>query len=223
MFTGLVAAVGQVQSLVFQGEDARLSIAAGDLDLSDVALGDSIAINGACFTVVSFDSGSSFFSVDVSIESLNLTTLKDLKPGSAVNLEKALQLSSRLGGHLVSGHVDGVGEIVAIQPAGRSTSYQVKAPNSLLRYIAPKGSICVDGTSLTVNRIENDIFELNIIPHTQEKTIIPGYKVGGKVNLEVDLLARYLERLISCQGDSDSTQSHKKTIDENFLKQHGFV
>ncbi|OAJ34820.1 Riboflavin synthase [Piscirickettsiaceae bacterium NZ-RLO1] len=227
MFTGLIAAVGRIESLVFQGEDARLTIVAGCLDLGDVALGDSIAVNGVCLTVVVCNRTS--FGVDISIESLNLTTLKELKSGSLVNLEKALQLRSRLGGHLVSGHVDGVGEVVAIEPSGRSYCYRIKAPTELLRYIAVKGSICVDGASLTVNHIENDTFTLNIIPHTQDKTIIPNYKVGSIVNLEVDLLARYLERLLNYPGDNNKNnelQQHKhnqQTIDENFLKQHGFV
>ncbi|MGJ3494641.1 Riboflavin synthase [Piscirickettsia salmonis] len=224
MFTGLIAAVGRIESLLFQGEDARLAIAADCLDLGDVALGDSIAVNGVCLTVVVCNRTS--FSVDISIESLNLTTLKDLKSGSLVNLEKALQLSSRLGGHLVSGHVDGVGEVVAIEPSGRSYCYRIKAPSDLLRYIAVKGSICIDGVSLTVNYIDNDTFELNVIPHTQNKTIITNYRVGFKVNLEVDLLARYLERLLNCSGDSNKNnelQRNQKTIDESFLKQYGFV
>ncbi|QGP55692.1 Riboflavin synthase [Piscirickettsia salmonis] len=224
MFTGLIAAVGRIESLLFQGEDARLTIVADCLDLGDVALGDSIAVNGVCLTVVVCNRTS--FSVDISIESLNLTTLKDLKSGSLVNLEKALQLSSRLGGHLVSGHVDGVGEVVAIEPSGRSYCYRIKAPSDLLRYIAVKGSICIDGVSLTVNYIDNDTFELNVIPYTQNKTIITNYRVGFKVNLEVDLLARYLERLLNCSGDSNKNnelQRNQKTIDESFLKQYGFV
>ncbi|ALA25629.1 riboflavin synthase subunit alpha [Piscirickettsia salmonis] len=224
MFTGLIAAVGRIESLLFQGEDARLTIVAGCLDLGDVALGDSIAVNGVCLTVVVCNRTS--FGVDISIESLNLTTLKDLKSGSLVNLEKALQLSSRLGGHLVSGHVDGVGHVVAIERSGRSYCYRIKAPKDLLRYITVKGSICIDGVSLTVNYIDNDTFGLNVIPHTQDKTIITNYRVGSKVNLEVDLLARYLERLLNCPGDhnkNNELQRNQKTIDENFLRQHGFI
>lgn len=201
MFTGIIEAVGQVQRIVPAGGDIRLVINTGSLDMSDVHLGDSIAVNGVCLTAVEFDHAS--FTADVSNETISLTTLKNLKPTSPVNLEKALLPTTRLGGHLVSGHVDGLGAVTAITEDARSVRYTVKVPAELKKYIAVKGSICIDGTSLTVNTVKGDSFEINIVPHTQEKTIIKSYKPGTEVNLEVDLVARYLESLLMHGSDGN--------------------
>ncbi len=194
MFTGIIEAVGEIRRLEERGGDVRLSIGTGKLAMRDVVLGDSIAVNGVCLTAVVLNGAE--FSADVSRETLSLTTLGRLRSGSPVNLEKALTLSTPLGGHLVSGHVDGVGRIVDRQDDARSVRFRIQAPAELARYIAHKGSICLDGTSLTVNSVEGAEFELNIVPHTLEETIIAQYRAGSDVNLEVDLVARYLERLL---------------------------
>jgi len=205
MFTGIVAAVGEIKSVspLPGGHDAgvRLDISAGPLPLADVALGDSIAINGACMTVVEKTAGS--FTVDVSRESLNCTVGLDA-PGE-VNLEKALTLAERLGGHLVSGHVDGLGTVRKFEPVGESWELVVEAPRNIAKYLAFKGSIVVNGVSLTVNRVHDigsgeDLvcqFSINLIPHTIQVTTLKHLKVGAKVNLEIDLIARYLERMLS--------------------------
>ena len=195
MFTGIVQAVGQVRKVIkTPAGDLKLTIHAADLDFSDVQLGDSIAVNGVCLTAVAL--GSDWFSADVSFETLDHTRLAALKANERVNLELALTLASRLGGHLVSGHVDGVGSVERIIPSGSSTRYWIKAPEELNKYIAHKGSITVDGVSLTVNELEAGSFCLNIVPHTIAQTIISGYRVGSLVHLEVDLIARYLEQLL---------------------------
>ena len=199
MFTGIIEAVGKIQRMEPTGGDMRLIIDASTLDMGDVHLGDSIAVNGVCLTAVKFDQTS--FVADVSNETVSLTTLKDLKTGSPVNLEKALLPTTRLGGHLVSGHVDGVGTVIDVAEDARSVRYTIRVPDELKKYVAVKGSICVDGTSLTVNVVNDDCFEINIVPHTQEKTIIKNYKAGTEVNLEVDLVARYLERLLTSGTD----------------------
>ena len=199
MFTGIIEAVGKIQRMEPTGGDMRLIIDASTLDMGDVHLGDSIAVNGVCLTAVKFDQTS--FVADVSNETVSLTTLKDLKTGSPVNLEKALLPTTRLGGHLVSGHVDGVGTVIDVAEDARSVRYTIRVPDELKKYVAVKGSICVDGTSLTVNVVKDDCFEINIVPHTQEKTIIKNYKAGTEVNLEVDLVARYLERLLTSGTD----------------------
>ena len=198
MFTGIIQAVGEVAAMQPSGGDLRLRIHTGKLPLDDVALGDSICTNGACLTVIELP-GDGYWA-DVSVETLNFTTLGDLKPGSRVNLEKALMPQSRLGGHIVSGHVDGVGEVVSLQEDARSWRFVLRAPDELARYIAHKGSICIDGTSLTVNAVNGAEFDLNIIPQTMAETIFGDYQPGSRVNLEVDVIARYLERLI--QGDA---------------------
>ncbi|WP_207060858.1 riboflavin synthase [Motiliproteus sp. SC1-56] len=225
MFTGIIEAIGEVAEARDQGQDLRLRIRTGDLDLSDVRLGDSIATNGVCLTVVELP-GDGFWA-DVSGETLAHTEFHLLRPGARVNLEKALTPSSRLGGHLVSGHVDGIGEVVDIREEGRSIRYRIQAPEALGRYIAPKGSICVDGVSLTVNGVEGACFELNIVPHTLEQTLIKYYSVGRRVNLEVDLIARYLERLLqggAAGGDSeDSPHRPSGGLNLAFLAQHGFA
>jgi riboflavin synthase len=218
MFTGIIQAVGEIRSLEPRGGDVRLTIATGKLEMRGVVLGDSIAVNGVCLTAVALE--GALFAADVSRETLSLTTLGDLKAGSAVNLEKALTLSTPLGGHLVSGHVDGVGEILQRDQDARSWRLRVQAPAELARYIAPKGSICVDGTSLTVNRVEGSVFDLNIVPHTIEETIIGAYRTGTRVNLEVDLVARYLERLIL--GDK-AADERATGVTAAFLAEHGFL
>ena len=201
MFTGIIESIGHIKKIDPVGGDMRLSVDAGSLDMSDVQLGDSIAVNGVCLTAIEFD--GHFFAADVSNETINLTSLKDIVVGSEVNLEKALLPTTRLGGHLVSGHVDGLGEVISIKEESRSVRLIIRAPEDLKHYIAMKGSICIDGTSLTVNKITNADFEINIVPHTQQQTVIKNYKPGTKVNLEVDLIARYLERLLTRQ-DSDA-------------------
>lgn len=216
MFTGIIEAVGRIKSIDPVGGDLRLHVGVNSLDMTDVQLGDSIAVNGVCLTAVEFD--SEHFVADVSNETITLTSLKDITVGSEVNLEKALLPTTRLGGHLVSGHVDGLGEIVSVKEESRSIQYIVRAPEELKHYIAMKGSITIDGTSLTVNKITNTDFEINIVPHTQHKTIIENYKTGTKVNLEVDLIARYLERLLMKQEDN---QGNGITLEK--LAKAGFV
>lgn len=194
MFTGIIEAVGQVAELQQRGGDVRVRVQTGKLDLGDVALGDSIAVNGVCLTAVELPGDG--FVADVSRETLSLTSLGQLKPGSRANLEKALTLATRLGGHLVSGHVDGLGTVIERHDDARSVRFSIEAPAELARYIAHKGSITVDGTSLTVNVVDGRRFELNIVPHTLQETIMDSYAPGRQVNLEVDLVARYLERLL---------------------------
>ncbi len=193
MFTGLIQAVGQLREAHPSGGDLRLRIGTGDMDVRDLQLGESIAVSGVCLTVVEFNGES--FCADVSNETLALTTLGALQVGAAVNLERALLPTTRLGGHLVSGHVDGMGRVERTWPDGRSQRWRFTAPRGLLRYIADKGSICVDGVSLTVNLADDQGFEVNLVPHTIEHTAFASTLVGAAVNLEVDLLARYVERL----------------------------
>lgn len=203
MFTGIVAAMGTLLERNARGsalgDGGRLRIAAGMLDLGDVSIGDSIAVNGCCLTVVELESDS--FSADVSNETLRCTTLGSLEPGRRVNLEKSMRLGDRLGGHLVSGHVDGIGALLRRESDGDSLRLDLRAPAELARYIARKGCICIDGASLTVNEVVGTDFSVNIIPHTRVETIIGQYREGQQVNLEVDLLARYIERLQ--QGGAD--------------------
>jgi riboflavin synthase len=194
MFTGIITAVGGVTNLEPRGGDVRLTINTGDLSLGDVGLGDSIACSGACLTAVEL-TGEGFIA-DVSVETLSLTTIGGWGVGTRVNLEKAMLGSDRFGGHIVSGHVDGLGEVTAFYEDARSWRLRILAPRELAKYIAQKGSITVDGTSLTVNNVEGAEFELNIIPQTLIHTVIGQYDVGTQVNLEIDLVARYLERLL---------------------------
>jgi riboflavin synthase len=219
MFTGIIQSVGKLVASENRNGDKRLRIHTAHLDLSDVILGDSIATNGVCLTVIELP-GDGFWA-DVSVETLDYTTLGTLKNGSAVNLEKALRASDRLGGHIVSGHVDGVGEIVSIHNDARSIRYRLRAPADLAKYIAHKGSICIDGVSLTVNKVAGAEFELNIVPHTQQKTLFGEYKTGTRVNLEVDVIARYLERLLLGDKAADTSTNTKLTL--GFLAENGFV
>lgn len=216
MFTGIIQAIGKIAAMEPQGGDLRLRILTGKLDLDDVQLGDSIATSGVCLTVTGLP-GDGYWA-DVSNESLNLTTLGDRKPGDRVNLEKSLTPTSRLGGHIVSGHVDGVGTVRSVARDGRSWRYVMSAPAELARYIAHKGSITVDGTSLTVNAVQGQEFELNIIPQTFDETVFGEYGEGTRVNLEVDVIARYLERLL--QGDA-AASAHGVSLDT--LRASGFV
>jgi riboflavin synthase len=218
MFTGIIEAIGRIEALEDRGGDQRLRIDAGGLDLSQVSIGDSIAVNGVCLTAVELTTRG--FAADVSRETLSLTTLGRLSSGARVNLEQALRLSTPLGGHLVSGHVDGVGTLLELREDARSWRLQIHAPGELARYIAQKGSICVDGTSLTVNKVQGAVFELNIVPHTLSATIIGEYRVGTRVNLEVDLIARYLERLLLGEQAADHAGSG---LTEEFLRRHGFA
>jgi riboflavin synthase len=198
MFTGIIKAVGALASVEERGGDRRLTITAAGFDFAGLRLGDSIAVNGVCLTAVV--TGPDRFSADVSRETLALTTLGELAAGSAVNLEPALTLATPLGGHLVSGHVDGVGQLISRQPEARSTRMRFRLPAELQRYVARKGSVCIDGTSLTVNDVDQDTFGVNIVPHTLENTIMGGYVQDTAVNIEVDLIARYLERLMPAQN-----------------------
>jgi riboflavin synthase len=218
MFTGIIQAVGEVAAMQPSGGDLRLRIHSGKLDLGDVALGDSICTNGTCLTVIELP-GDGYWA-DVSVETLNFTTLGDLKPGSRVNLEKALTPASRLGGHIVSGHVDGVGEVVSLQEDARSWRFVLRAPDELAKYIAHKGSICIDGTSLTVNAVHGAQFELNIIPQTMAETVFGEYQPGSRVNLEVDVIARYLERLML--GD-DAAKPGAGNLSMATLAENGYL
>ncbi len=197
MFTGLIEGVGRVAALESRGGDVRLRIAVGSLPFADVALGESIAVSGVCLTVIEFDAGS--FAADASTETLGLTTLGGMPVGQAVNLERAMRPSDRLGGHLVSGHVDGVGRVLSVHDDARAQRWRFAAPASLSKYIATKGSICVDGVSLTVNAVDGEGFEVALIPHTVSHTAFSSTRVGDPVNLEVDLVARYVERLLSAR------------------------
>jgi len=231
MFTGIIQAVGKIAAIEKKRTDCKLKIEVSSLDMSLVNLGDSIAVNGVCLTAVEFNSNS--FTADVSNETLSLTTLGDLTIGAPVNLEKALSLSTPLGGHLVSGHVDGVGKILKRTSDGRSERFFIEAPAGLAKYIAQKGSVCIDGISLTVNGVNGAIFDLNIVPHTLQKTTIGQFQSGQSVNLEVDLLARYLERLM--MGEAAATPNSSGALatgltpdltgglTESFLKDNGFV
>ena len=196
MFTGIIQCAGTLARSEPRGGDLRLTVAAPQLGLDDVAIGDSIAVSGCCLTVVERDLRDASLAFDASNETLALTTLGALQAGDTVNLEKALRLSDRLGGHLVSGHVDGTGRIASIEPDGRSQRWTIEAPGHLLRYVAAKGSVCVDGISLTVNDADGSRFSVNLIPHTIEVTTFARRKPGDRVNLEVDMMARYLERLL---------------------------
>ncbi|MCB1859209.1 MAG: riboflavin synthase [Gammaproteobacteria bacterium] len=217
MFTGIIESVGTLVSTERVGGDARLRVSSGDLDIGAVRLGDSIATNGVCLTVTGLLEDG--FIADASRETLSRTTLGELKPGTAVNLERALTLSKPLGGHLVSGHVDGVGRVLSRRTEARSVCCTLEAPAALAKYIAIKGSICVDGISLTVNQVTGNHFAVNIVPHTLGETTVSGFKAGTRVNIEVDLLARYLERLLLV--DRSNPEAGGITLDS--LARQGFL
>lgn len=218
MFTGIIEAIGEVVSLQPKNGDLRLRIKTHNLDLADVRLGDSIATNGVCLTVVDLP-GDGYWA-DVSRETLDNTTLPGWKLGQKVNLEKALTPQTRLGGHIVSGHVDGVGEVIKRFPDARSERFHIRAPKELAKYIAHKGSITVDGTSLTVNKVDGAVFELNIVPHTLQYTIMGHYQTSSRVNLEVDVLARYLERLMLGEKAAEAAG---QGVTLEFLAKNGFA
>ncbi|RLA08205.1 MAG: riboflavin synthase [Gammaproteobacteria bacterium] len=194
MFTGIIQTIGKIKQITQKNYDKQLTIMAPDLVSKNLQLGESIAVNGVCLTVISFD--NNLFSADISKESLNLTSLKNLKVNSEVNLERALTLESHLGGHMVLGHVDGTGKIIKKYLDGQSFRFEFSMPTDLAKYISSRGSICIDGTSLTVNSVSHNSFKVNIVPHTIGNTIIKNYQIGQIVNLEIDIIARYLERLI---------------------------
>jgi riboflavin synthase len=191
MFTGIIQAIGLIDAITQAGDDLQLSINAATLALNDVQIGDSIAVNGVCLTVAQLS--KTHFQVHISKATLDVST--GLSSKTAVNLEKALRLSDRLGGHLVSGHVDGVGEVMQFTNLGDCWLLAIRAPHAISKYISKKGSICIDGVSLTVNKIEQDTFEMNIIPHTLENTTLNNLSAGSRVNIEVDQIARYVERM----------------------------
>ncbi|MFY8328547.1 riboflavin synthase [Pseudoalteromonas sp. ZZD1] len=216
MFTGIIEATGVISDLRKTQGDLAIRIQSNDLDMSDVKLGDSIATNGVCLTVVAkHDNG---FSADLSNETISLTGFAHYQQGQKVNLEKAMQPVSRLGGHLVSGHVDGIATITSITTNARATEYWLTTDTELMKYIPYKGSVCVDGISLTVNAVEGNKFKLTIVPHTAEQTTIADFKVGTQVNLEVDQIARYLERLIK-----GAEQPAGSDISMSLLAQAGFI
>lgn len=220
MFTGIIEAVGTIAAIEEQAGDMRLYVRTGHLDLADVKLGDSIATNGVCLTAVELPGDG--FIADVSRETLAHTRFHTLAIGERVNLEKALMPTSRLGGHIVTGHVDGIGEIVSRSEDARSIRFSVKAPAAIQRYLAAKGSVTVDGISLTVNALDGDCFELNIVPHTAQETIMTEYVTGRQVHLEVDIIARYLERLIGHGQTIDNNEQSEQGLTMDTLIAHGF-
>jgi riboflavin synthase len=211
VFTGIIKGVGKVVERTAVGGDCRFGFQLGSVALPDLAIGDSVAVNGVCLTATRCGDGR--FTADVSLETLAVTTLGQLGVGAAVNLEPALRVGDSLSGHFVSGHVDGVGKVRALDPAGRSQRLQLEVPVDLLPYIARKGSVAIDGVSLTVNALVAGGFEVNVVPHTREMTIISGYRVGTAVNIEVDVIARYLERLAAGSGG----------VDLELLEKHGYT
>lgn len=218
MFTGIIESLGKVESVQSVGGDVRLRIGT-ELDMSDVHLGDSIATNGICLTVIEW--GENWYAADVSRESLTRTTLGTWKVGQRINVEKAMLPTTRFGGHIVSGHVDAVGEITVVREDARSIYYEVTAPAEIAKYLAEKGSVTVDGISLTINHLRGNIISLNLIPHTADRTNIGTWKTGVKVNLEVDVLARYIERLMLGDQAADTQQTSKLSM--AFLAENGFL
>lgn len=194
MFTGIIEAQGAIARIEPRGGDLRIAVDTGALDIDDVQLGDSIAVNGVCLTVVELPGQG--FVADVSRETLALTTAQHWQADDLVNLERALTPQTRLGGHIVSGHVDGIGEVLERHGDARSERFRLRVPAQLARYIAHKGSVAIDGVSLTINKVEGAEFEINIVPHTLAMTVIGSYQAGTRVNIEVDVIARYLERLL---------------------------
>ncbi|HEC11681.1 MAG TPA: riboflavin synthase [Acidiferrobacteraceae bacterium] len=217
MFTGIIQAVGTLKDLHHTGNDAVMTLDSADLDLSGARIGDSIAVSGVCLTAVSL--GDQRFSADLSAETLGRTILGDLSTGQQVNLELALRLQDRLGGHLISGHVDGVGIVSAREDAGQTTELRIRPPGELAHYIAGKGSVAIDGVSLTVNAVDDQEFTLTIIPQTLSHTTLGDYRPGQRVNLEVDLIARYLERIVLGAGNKTTVPA----VAADVLKEHGFM
>lgn len=220
MFTGIIETVGEIRELTSRGGDLRVVVGCGDLDMTTVKLGDSIAVNGVCLTAVEFTADS--FTADISSETVACTTVENFTVGTKVNLEMAMLPTTRLGGHLVSGHVDGVGEIKRRWSDARSERFRIQAPDNLAKYIAAKGSICVDGISLTVNMVDDNEFELNIVPHTLVSTTMGAYQAGQVVNLEVDIIARYLERLLTGDGETAGSGSSSE-VTRDLLASRGFL
>lgn len=217
MFTGIIEAVGQLRQLERRGEDLRLTVASGKLPLEDVQLGDSIATNGVCLTVV--EKLSDGYVADVSGETLARTNFAHYQIGQSVNLERAVTPNTRLGGHMVSGHVDGLASVESITPRGRAIDFWLRAPNGLGRYIPEKGSVTIDGISLTVNEVDGGRFRLTIVPHTLQETTLGQLSPGSTVNLEVDLIARYLERLMKPAEETESSSG----ITMEMLAKSGFL
>lgn len=213
MFTGIIEAIGEIKRVEQQQGDVRLTISTKNLDLGDAQLGDSIAVNGVCLTAIELTPGQ--FVADVSNETLSATTMGDIKAGSAVNLECALQAQTRLGGHMVSGHVDGVGQVIERKADARSVRFTFAMPAEISRYVAQKGSICIDGISLTVNTVDDVSFSVNIVPHTLEMTTLGNRQVGDSVNLEVDVIARYLERLMLGGVKAEQATDFKSLLSDN--------
>jgi len=216
MFTGIILAIGKISAIERKSGDFRLKIETGKLPLGDAQLGDSIAVNGVCLTAIEL--GAHYFCADVSNETWSRTTLSEAATGAPVNLELALTPTTRMGGHIVSGHVDGIGKVVEKKPDGRSVRFNIKAPDNLAKYIAEKGSICINGTSLTVNDVNGAVFGVNIVPHTLNETTLGDAVVGTRVNLEVDVLARYMERLMK----GDAAAKPCGGITEELLQNSGF-
>lgn len=210
MFTGIIQAVGKIEAITPHGGDLRLRVGQADLAWSDYAIGESIAVNGVCLTAVSIAGDG--FETDVSRETMAVTALRDLEVGSAVNLEPSLALGDRLGGHLVSGHVDCVGTVVAREADARSIRLEIRIPSEYARYVARKGSVCIDGVSLTINAVSGDQFGINIIPHTADATILSEYSEGQRVNIEVDQVMRYLERLLTADESDGITREKLKSL-----------
>jgi riboflavin synthase len=214
LFTGLIEDLGTLRELRRGAAEVRLTVATA-LPMSELTLGESIAVNGICLTVVAFGNGT--FSADVSVETVACTTLAELSPGHRVNLERALRLSDRLGGHLVSGHVDGIGTVIESTREGNATRFTFRVPTELSRYLVGKGSVAVDGVSLTVNTVAGETFSLAVIPHTLAMTTLQALVVGGRVNIETDIIGKYVERLVR------GGEGKESAIDRQFLAKHGFL
>jgi len=202
MFTGIIQAQGNIQEIRISNKGAVFVLNSNSLDLSDVSIGDSIAVNGVCLSVIQLDNNS--FSADVSQETLNCSTFSQLEKGQSINLEKSLRLDQGIDGHFVSGHVDGVGEVISLHKEGECTRLKIKVKDDLTKYIAKKGSICINGVSLTVNSVEDDIFDVNIVPHTLSETNLGELIEKSRVNIEIDIIARHVEKLINYKSSSEN-------------------
>jgi len=213
MFTGIIQAQGNIKEIRASNKGAVFVLNSNSLDLSDISIGDSIAVNGVCLTVTQLD--KNYFSADVSQETLNCTTFSQLKKGQNINLEKSLRLNQGVDGHIVSGHVDGVGKITLIAIEGDSTRMKIKVDDNLIKYIAKKGSICINGVSLTVNEIDGNVFDVNIVPHTFSVTTLDELKVNSQVNIEIDIIARHIEQLLNHKTNA--------RIDKAMLINNGYL